>query len=174
MRPSVLDRAHQDAEAGRLWKARERLEGSLANDATNVEVLHLLGEICHRMGDLPAAGAYWFLTERSGPDVTAATAALRERFPTPAALFAALPVKAPLDDYPDEVRIRLERLVADDSVRWLFAKKLEGLGRKGRDDPRAANGGATGWAVAGAVVAPWLVGIAAIGYALVRLLRRLW
>ncbi len=173
MNASLIERARAEVEAGRPWKARERLEGSLANDATNPDVLDLLGEICSRMGDLPAAGGYWFLTERHGPEVDAATAALHERFPTPAALFSALPVKAPLSAYPDSVRMRLEKLVADENAQWLWAKKLEGIGRKGHD-PRAAaeSANSTGCAIAAAVVAPWFVGVGAMVYALVRLLRR--
>jgi hypothetical protein len=126
------------------------------------------------MGDLPAAGGYWFLTEREGPDVDAATAALREHFPTQAALFSALPVKAPLGAYPHRVRMRVEELVADERARWLWAKKLEGVSRKGRD-PRSVSerGNRIGCAIAAAVATPWFVGIGAVVYALVRLLRRL-
>ena len=52
---NLLERARTDVAAGRLWKACERLEGSLANDAANQDVLTLLGEISFRMGG-PSGG----------------------------------------------------------------------------------------------------------------------
>ena len=178
---SVLERARGELAAGRPWKARQRLEGALANDPTNQDVLELLGEICFEMGDLPSAGAYWFLTERDGEDVAAAHAALAERWPTPRALFAALPVKARVDAYPARVRARLEALLADESTRWLFAKKTRGIGRKGRDPRTADDEDGDGILVAALgvlffilLVGPWIVGLITLVVLLVRLLGRLF
>ena len=172
---TVLDRAGADLAGGRRWKARERLEGALANDPTNQAVLDLLGEICFAMGDLPAAGGYWFLTERSGTDVDAALGAMNERFPTPSALFTALPVKAALDAYPASVRARLERLVDDDVARWMWSKKLRGMSRKARADVRAedTSGGVIVGTIAVAFVGVWLLGALALFYLVVAALRAL-
>ncbi|NYG06798.1 hypothetical protein BJ986_001285 [Phycicoccus badiiscoriae] len=71
-------RARADLEAGREWKARERLVGHLAGEF-DAEALELLGEVNYAMRDLPAAGAAWFGTARRGHDVDEAVEAWRER-----------------------------------------------------------------------------------------------
>ena len=73
-----MQRARADLEAGREWKARERLVGRLAGEY-DAEALELLGEVSYRMRDLPAAGAAWFGTARRGKDVDEAVEAWRER-----------------------------------------------------------------------------------------------
>ncbi|HVM16514.1 MAG TPA: DUF6584 family protein [Gaiellaceae bacterium] len=163
----AVERARADVAAGRLWKARDRLEGALANAPADQEVLVLLGEVHHAMGDVPAAGRHWFLTERSDAQAEEAIAAMRERHPTPSALFAALPVKAPLEAYPPAVRERLEEILRDDDVRWAAPRKAATARRP------AGGGGGLGWVGAAAVTAlvlPWLLGVVALAYLLWRLL----
>src|SRR5687767_12161264 len=75
---SAVLRARADLDAGREWKARERLVGHLAGDY-DPEALELLGEVNYAMRDLPAAGAAWFGTTRRGKDVDEAVEAWRER-----------------------------------------------------------------------------------------------
>ena len=79
-RPTGMERVRTDIKEGRLWKARDRLHGLLQADPSNQEILGQLGEVCFRMGDLPQAGRYWYLTERSGEDVDLAALAFEERF----------------------------------------------------------------------------------------------
>lgn len=74
----VIERARADIAAGRLWKARDRLLGALVHRADD-EVLDLLGEVHFAMGDLPAAGALWFVTGRADADADRALPAWRER-----------------------------------------------------------------------------------------------
>ena len=74
----AVQRARADLEAGREWKARERLVGHLAGEY-DAEALELLGEVNYAMRDLPAAGAAWFGTARRGKDVDEAVEAWRER-----------------------------------------------------------------------------------------------
>ncbi|WP_270888772.1 DUF6584 family protein [Pedococcus sp. 5OH_020] len=74
----ALARAQADLAAGREWKARDRLLGYLAGEY-DPEALELLGELHHRMRDLPAAGAAWFGTTRRGAEVDEAIEAWRER-----------------------------------------------------------------------------------------------
>ena len=71
-------RARADLQAGRIWKARDRLVGHLATQR-DPEALDLLGQVYYDMGDLPAAGAVWFGSTRKGEDVDAAVEAWRER-----------------------------------------------------------------------------------------------
>jgi hypothetical protein len=106
--PGVV-RAHEELDQGRLWKARDRLHGVLQAAPADQETLVLLGEIYFRMGDLPNAGRYWFLTEREGADVDEAFAALHERYPFPE-LLRWVPARAPIDEYPAPARARLAEL----------------------------------------------------------------
>lgn len=75
---NAVQRARADLDAGREWKARERLVGHLAGEF-DAEALELLGEVNYAMRDLPAAGAAWFGTARRGKDVDEAVEAWRER-----------------------------------------------------------------------------------------------
>lgn len=75
---NAVQRARADLDAGREWKARERLVGHLAGEF-DAEALELLGEVNYAMRDLPAAGAAWFGTARRGKDVDEAVEAWREQ-----------------------------------------------------------------------------------------------
>lgn len=109
-----LLRARRDLKAERMWKARDRLHGLFSADPSNQEVLELLGEVYFRMGDLPQAGRYWYLTERGGEDAEVARQAFQERFgATVFSTAESLPVGAALDAYPTEVQERLRALIAD-------------------------------------------------------------
>ena len=57
-------RVRADVDAGRLWKARDRLQGCLRAEPANQDVLDMLGAVWFAMGDLPQAGRHWWLTER--------------------------------------------------------------------------------------------------------------
>lgn len=59
----------------RPWEARDRLAGVLGHRPDDLNVQALLGDAWWRLGDAARAGRYWFLTERSGPEVDEAVAA---------------------------------------------------------------------------------------------------
>jgi hypothetical protein len=104
----VLERARADVEAGALWKARDRLQGLVRVWPADQQVLGMLGEVLFAMGDLPAAGRCWYLTERTGADVDAAMAAMERRHGRGALeLTRALSVVAPIHAYPPAVQVRL-------------------------------------------------------------------
>jgi hypothetical protein len=117
-----MERARADLRAGRLWKARDRAAGLHHTRPTDPDVLELCAVVAHRMGDLPRAGAFWYLTECRGPEVDEAIAALHERYRPPLHLAAALPVRGPIDAYPEAVQERLDRLSrtieAETGRRW--------------------------------------------------------
>lgn len=124
----VIDRARADLAAGRAWKARDRLQGARASAPHDQEVLNLLGEVAWAMDDLPAAGAAWWLTERSGSDVDAAYLALYERAGNdPEQLLRMIKPGRPATRYPEVVVQRLRWLVRDagpwDRYRWLFKER---------------------------------------------------
>jgi hypothetical protein len=102
-----------DIDAGRLWKARDRLQGHYSRNHADQVVLDLLGSVWYAMGDLPQAGRHWFLTERSDAAATDAREAFHERFSHDAgAVLRALPRPAAPSEYPDSVRLRLEELAS--------------------------------------------------------------
>lgn len=74
-----MERIRAEIDSGTLWKARDRLQGLVRVRPGDQEVLSLLGEVHFRMGDLPSAGRCWFLTERTGPEVDQALAAMEAR-----------------------------------------------------------------------------------------------
>lgn len=111
--PGALQRARADIETGRLWKARDRLQGYLRHAPADQRALHLLGDVCYRMGDLPLAGRYFYLTDRSGGDVDAAVGAFQEREGSkPVGLIHALGVHGPIEMFPTAVQLRLQGLRA--------------------------------------------------------------
>lgn len=73
-----IARARADLEAGRYWKARDRLNG-LIRDRPDRQVIELLATVHHAMHDLPAAGALWFVTGRQDEVAQLSIAAWRER-----------------------------------------------------------------------------------------------
>jgi hypothetical protein len=105
-------RVKEDLDRGRLWKARDRLQGRLVEEPANQEVLGLLGEVCFAMSDLPQAGRYWWLTDRSDDRARDARKAFTERFgETAIEILRALPRPTDPDRYPEAVRPRLEKVI---------------------------------------------------------------
>jgi hypothetical protein len=144
----------------------------LASDPTNQQMLTLLGEICFRMGDLPAAGSYWFLTDAHGEDVNAAHTALLERHRGPVALFNALPLRAPLEAYPEGVQARLRPVLNEAGP--VVGKWSRKFGRVSGPDAPPGVGAPTGigmGVILVAVVGPWLVGVGAVIWLIVQLVR---
>lgn len=86
----ALTRARADLEAGRAWKARDRLSG-LLTDRQDDEVLDLLAQVHREMGNLPEAGALWFVTRRDDELAREALAAWRERFGSDIARMNSIP-----------------------------------------------------------------------------------
>lgn len=73
-------RARADLAAGRVWKARNRLNGVLANRQDH-EVLDLLATVHYEMHDLPAAGALWFVVGRDDDVAQRSISAWSEQHP---------------------------------------------------------------------------------------------
>lgn len=109
---TAVTRARRDIEAGRLWKARDRLSAAFRHSPTDQEVLELLDEVHFRMGDGPAAWRYWALTTRTGAEVEQAERTFDERYGRAglADRLSNIPAREPLSDYPNAVRERLNEL----------------------------------------------------------------
>jgi len=111
MADGLHERVNADLAEGRLWKARDRLQGARRMDPTNQWILETLGEVYFRMGDLPEAGRAWFLTARTGPDWERAEAAFYARYGNrPQDTVVAIRVRGEIDDYPEPVQERLRTL----------------------------------------------------------------
>ncbi len=123
----VIARAHAELDAGRLWKARDRLAGALRTSPHDAEILDLLGETFWRMGDHPAAARYWILVGRSGPEAETARLAFEER--TGGSLRAQLsqiPARDPLDAYPDASQGQLALFAAAaENEGWTWPRRPE-------------------------------------------------
>src|SRR5438067_5682459 len=92
----AVERARVDIQAGRLWKARDRLHGAFVSSPADPTVLGLLGDVLWQMGDAPAASRYWCLTSRDDDRSRIAEAAFKERHGNRAiAMLFDLPVKRP-------------------------------------------------------------------------------
>jgi hypothetical protein len=172
----ALDRARADIEAGRLWKARDRLRGVVGARPGDQEVLALLGEVYLRMGDGPEAGRWLFLTERDDEAARGAIAAFRERYAL-GQLLPRVPAYRPIEEYPPRVRARLRELQVDaraHGLEWEPPKRRRSR-RGARDIPpgdlrwtdRLVVGG-----IVAALVGPWLFGAARAVELLLRAGRR--
>jgi len=108
---TALERSRADVERGEPWLARDRLLGALRTQPGDQDVLVLLAEVYTELGDLPAAGACWFLTERADDGrATEALAALRNRYRNPVALANSLPLTQDPARYPPAARRRIADL----------------------------------------------------------------
>jgi hypothetical protein len=114
-RVNLLIRAQRDLDRGEPWMARDRLVGALAQRGTDEALLDLLAQSYVALGDLPAAGAAWFVSVRpdDDPAVVRALEALRSRHPKPHVLAAALPTVSAFERYPSAAQARLRELAVE-------------------------------------------------------------
>lgn len=108
-----IERARRDVAEGRPWAARRRLGSYLGAHPADQEARDLLGEVHHGMGDLPAAGAAWFLTARDDAVAREAIALLRDEHRRSLnGLLGAIDARLAVDDpaWPEPVRERLREL----------------------------------------------------------------
>ncbi|HYN67753.1 MAG TPA: hypothetical protein VES93_12760 [Ornithinibacter sp.] len=104
-----LRQARRARESGQAWKARDLLLAHVEG-SQDPEALIELGEVLFEMGDLPRAGAVWFVAGAKGPDVDASVAAWREQSHDDFALmWASLPASARSQPRPRRVEALRER-----------------------------------------------------------------
>ena len=119
----LIDRAAKEAAAGRLWRAKEILAGSIGSHGYTPERFAAYGRLLARMQDTKEAGKYLFLsglaTVDEVPAVEVFLASVRGR--PRQWIYAQFPGAArrgPLVAYPDRVREELRRLGFPDDFRW--------------------------------------------------------
>jgi hypothetical protein len=165
---TAVARAIGDIEAGRLWKARDRLSAAVRDSPTDQGILELLGEVYFRMGDQPAAWRYWVLTTREGADVDAAKLAFEERYGRAglADRLSQIPAYEPLADYPIAVRervVELRQLGRAEGIDWPRSRAQPS--KRQRDNSDSESSGCFGATVIGILlVGPWLLGLVVVLY----------
>lgn len=108
-------RAREDIAEGRWWKARDRLNGVVQALPADQEALGLLGEVYFRMGDYPAAGRCWSLTDRTDAEAVVALKAFDEYYENAgnAEKLRVIKARAPLSEYPSVAQERLSAWAKD-------------------------------------------------------------
>lgn len=103
----TIERARAEIDRGRLWRAKEILQGSIRTLGYNLELYEEYGKLLLRMGDLPEAGRFLFLSGRRRPEYDEPIQLyLAKCGQSPARLFRSFPQKARLivlATYPDTV-----------------------------------------------------------------------
>jgi uncharacterized protein DUF6584 len=111
----TLERAENEVAQGRLWRAKEILQSSIPNFGYNVELFEMLGVVLLKMGDLPEAGKFLFLSGIRMSEYDPAIEIFLRKYGNiqPHDFFRLLPRKArlaALSEYPDCVAQKLREL----------------------------------------------------------------
>lgn len=111
----TLEKADKELAEGNLWRAKEILQGSIPNAGYNPELFEKLGIVLLKMGDLPEAGKFLFLSGERRPEYEEAINIFLRKVGKniPHDLFRAFPHKAQLlalSEYPVSVAQKLREL----------------------------------------------------------------
>jgi hypothetical protein len=111
----TLDKAQKELERGNLWRAKEILQGAIKSESYNVQFYELMGTVFLRMGDLPEAGRFLFLSGARKPEYLESIELFisKHRRNQPRAFLNLFPRNArlkTLSDYPDAVAQTLREM----------------------------------------------------------------
>lgn len=112
----TLDKAQREMDNGNLWRAKEILQGAIGSgESYDVQLFEMMGSVLLRMGDLPEAGRFLFLSGVRQPDYREAIEIFLSRYSrtAPHDFIHLLPRSARLrtvSDYPDEVARALREM----------------------------------------------------------------
>ena len=151
----MFKNADKEIAEGNLWRAKEILQGSIANAGYDCDLFERLGAVLLLMGDLPEAGRFLFLSDRKKPEYEQAIQiflkkygknwrVLLRTFPRVARL-------SKLSDYPEGVRSQLAQFGVPDVLKKdpvLISGYSETLKSK-----------VIAWLVVGSILAVMLLGI---------------
>ena len=128
MTKRTLDKARRELEQGNLWRAKEILQGAIRNENYDGQLYEMMGTVLLRMGDLPEAGRFLFLSGLRRPEYLEAIEMFlsRHRPKKPEEFFHVLPRRARLktvSEYPAEVaqvlrEIGFHEIVKDEEERF--------------------------------------------------------
>jgi hypothetical protein len=104
----TLDKAQRELDHGNVWRAKEILQGAIRSESYDVQLYEMMGTVLLRMGDLPEAGRFLFLSGVRRDDYLEAIEIFlsRHRRKAPHEFIHVLPRKARLrtvSEYPHEV-----------------------------------------------------------------------
>gem|GEM_PF-2404469 len=104
----TIDKARREIENGNLWRAKEILQGAIGSESYDVQLFEMLGTVFLRMGDLPEAGRFLFLSGVRRPEYVESIEIFLSRYrqKAPHDFIHLLPRSArlrTLSDYPDDV-----------------------------------------------------------------------
>jgi hypothetical protein len=128
----AIENAKREVSKGNLWRAREILQGSIPNAGYDCELFENLGIVLLKMGDLPEAGRFLFLSGRRMPAYEQPISLFlwKHRKNQPRALFCKFPRSARLSglsEYPERVRLELTRLGFPEVLRDQRGKMLPSI-----------------------------------------------
>jgi Family of unknown function (DUF6584) len=108
----LYDRVDDAVAEGKLWRAREILEGNLGQLGYDIDLYERLGQVLLQMGEPMQAGRFLFLSGRRGRRYEEAINIYLDRYTrkAPGNLLGTFPNAARLakvDDYPEAVREEL-------------------------------------------------------------------
>ena len=118
----VIERAQEQIQQGKLWRAKDILSGSLSNYPFTPEFYRAYGKLLLRMGDLREAGRFLFLSGTREPNYSDAIAIFLSQFEntTKNNLYSAFPSRArlaKLSDYPAAVADELKKRGFEEIIR---------------------------------------------------------
>jgi len=110
----VIERAQEQIQQGKLWRAKDILSGSLSNYPFTPEFYRAYGELLFRMGDLREAGRFLFLSGARESNYSNVIAIFLSQFENSNKnnLYSAFPARArlaKLSDYPAAVADELKK-----------------------------------------------------------------
>jgi hypothetical protein len=113
--PNRWVRVEREIQAGRIWRAKEILQGTIATSSYDPALFERYGQLLLGMGDTVEAGKYLFLSGVRKPEYEEAISLFVDRFArkNPSHLHATFPTSARLvtrDAYPPVVAQELARL----------------------------------------------------------------
>ena len=152
----AIEQANQELQAGRPWRAKEILQGSLRHAGYDVELFEKLGTVLLTMGDLPEAGRYLFLSARRDAKYDEAIRIFISRHRNDVGgLYQTFPRVAKLNslsEYPEPLRGELEKLGFPQRLKDKFSHTLTN-----ESDDRL--GTLIGFGILGAVVMLLILGV---------------
>ena len=120
-RRGIYERVDTEVAEGRLWRAKEILQGNIRTLGYDTELFERYGQVLLAMGDVVEAGKYLFLSGEHKPDYHEPIALYLSRHTRkdPRNLLGTFPDVSRLPqlaDYPDAVRQTLEGLGISDET----------------------------------------------------------
>jgi len=136
----VFRRVDEALARGQVWRAKEILRGNIGQRPYDPELYRRYGRLLLKLGDLPEAGKYLFLSCDRSEDCSEAIDVYLDRFGRHGlgALYSTFPSRARLSrrsDYPEPLRSELTKLLFPEKLRQLSdsAPQPAGCGARVKD-----------------------------------------